>query len=364
LRKSTDLDHDKSTTEGGRSSRGQFDRGQTMLGTSGPGIATYLTKRNVLLCFHVQWTSWRKPMFDAMSPPEVHDNLSPSPASDVSMDRPSDKDLQRADGCGRLVLSGSENGTRIDEVYERSPIRIMFPRIGHRAVEEAVLINTAGGIAGGDRLECSVAAFPGASIAVTTQAAERVYRALYEPACVRTRLKAYKSARLAWLPQETIIFNRARLHRTTEIDLSSGAELLALEWLVLGRAAHGEIVDSGDITDNWRVEEDGRLIWADTFRIKGEIFPHLKRKALLSDCNAIATLIYFGPRLNERLEFLREIISSLRCYRAATLVNGLIVVRFAAQESSDLKRALRSFLAQFGPNPGSGPFQVPKMWSC
>ena len=298
-----------------------------------------------------------------MSPPDVADRLGLCLA-ESSTKHPSDKDLQRADGCGRLVLSGSENGTRIEDVFERSPIRVMFPRNGSCPMEEAVLINTAGGIAGGDRLECSVAALPGASIAVTSQAAEKVYRALYEPALVVTRLKAQGSAKLAWLPQETIVFNWARLHRTTEIDLFSGAELLALEWLVLGRAAHGEVVVGGDITDSWRVKKEGRLIWADSFRITDEIFPHVTRKALLANCKAVAILIYFGPYLEKRLDCLREIIPSLGCNCAATLVNGLIVVRFAAEEPSDLKFALRSFLQQFGPELGSGPFQVPKMWSC
>src|SRR5262249_29066933 len=157
------------------------------------------------------------------------------------------------------------NGTRIEDVFERSPIRIMFPRTGHGAVEEAVLINTAGGIAGGDRLECSVAALPDASIGVALQGAEKVYRAVNEPARDAPRLKAHESARLAWLPQETIVFNWARLHRTTQIELFSGSELLALEWLVLGRAAHAELVIGGSITDNWRVKKDGRLIWADSF---------------------------------------------------------------------------------------------------
>ena len=344
--------------------RGPFDRGEAMPGTSGPGIATYLSKKNVLLCRSRQRTSWWKPMFDAMSPPDLTDELSLPRTSDVSEDRPSDRDLQRADGCGRIVLSASENGTRIEDVFERSPIRIMFPRTEHRAVQEAVLINTAGGIAGGDQLECSVAALPGASIAVTSQAAEKVYRALYEPARVATRLKAQESAKLAWLPQETIVFNWARLHRTTEIELFSGAELLALEWLVLGRAAHGEVVVGGSITDSWRVKIDGRLTWADSFRITDKIFPHLKRKALLSTCSAIATLIYFGPYLEKRLDFLREIIPTLGCNGAVTLVSGLIVVRFAAEESSDLKVVLRRFLEQFGPELGSGLFQVPKMWSC
>jgi urease accessory protein len=282
----------------------------------------------------------------------------------MSGNHPSDNDLQRADGCCRIVLSGSENGTQIEDLFERSPLRVMFPRSEHCAVEEAVLINTAGGVAGGDRLEYSVAALPGASIAVTSQAAEKVYRALDNPARVATRLKARESTRLAWLPQETIVFDRARLHRTTEIELFSGAELLALEWLVLGRAAHGEVMVGGSIIDGWRVRKDGRLIWADSFRISGEIFGHLSRKALLSNFNSIATLVYFGPYLDRRLEFLREILPSLGCECAVTLVSGLIVTRFAAKQSSDLKLALRSFLQQFGPELGSGPFRVPKMWSC
>src|SRR5579862_1847656 len=253
-----------------------------------------------------------------------------------------DRDLQRADGRCRIVLSGSETGTRIEDVFERSPIRVMFPRNGHSVMEEAVLINTAGGIAGGDRLECSVAALPGASMAVTSQAAEKVYRALNEPARIKTSLKAYKSAQLAWLPQETIAFNWARLYRTTEIELFSGSELLALEWLVLGRAAHGEIVVGGSISDSWRVKKDDRLIWADNFHITNETFSQTNRKALLSDCRAIATLIYFGPDLDKRIECLRESLLSLECNCGVTLVGGLVVARFAAKQSADLKVALRS----------------------
>ena len=275
-----------------------------------------------------------------------------------------DRDLQRADGSCRIVLRGSESGTRIEDVFERSPIRVMFPRNAHSVMEEAVLINTAGGIAGGDRLECSVAALPGASVAVTSQAAEKVYRALNEPAHVTTRLEARESSRLAWLPQETIIFNWARLHRTTEIELFSGTELLALEWLVLGRAAHGEVVVGGSITDSWRVKKDDRLIWADKFRITDEIFAQPNRKALLSDCKAIATLICFGPDPGKRLEFLREILLSLECDCGVTLVGGLVIARFAAKESVELKVALRNLLEQLETEFGPGPFRVPKMWAC
>jgi urease accessory protein len=202
-----------------------------------------------------------------------------------------------------------------------------------------------------------------ASIAVTSQAAEKVYRALNEPARIATKLQACEAARLAWLPQETIVFNWARLSRETEIELSSGTELLALEWLVLGRAAHGEEMVGGHLTDSWRVKKDGRLIWADCFRATDEIFPQLNRKALLSNCKAVGTLIYFGPYLDARLERWRDLARSLECHCAATSVGGLIIVRFAATVSSDLRLALRSFLQQLSRELG-GPFRVPKMWSC
>src|SRR4029077_7718774 len=134
-------------------------------------------------------TRWWKPMFDAMSPSDLSDDLCALGSPEVRGGNPSDKDLQRADGSGRIVVSGSDKGTRIVDVFQRSPIRIMFPRSGGSAVEEAVLINTAGGIAGGDRLEFGVTALGNASIAVTSQAAEKVYRALSEPARVTTKLK-------------------------------------------------------------------------------------------------------------------------------------------------------------------------------
>jgi urease accessory protein len=303
-------------------------------------------------------------MFEAASLSDLTNDTSSLVLPEPHCENPSDRHLQRSSGSCRIVLSGSEKGNRIMDVYQKSPTRVLFPRTGGAAVEEAVLINTAGGIAGGDRLECSVTALDNASIAVTSQAAEKIYRALDEPARITTTLKAANMARLAWLPQETIVFNQARVIRETEIDLSPGAELLAVEWLVLGRAAHGEKMRAGQITDTWRVKKDGRLIWADSFRVTDEIFPHLSKKAVLSDCSAVATLLYSGPNLDERLQFVRDVIQPLECQCAATLVGGLIVARFAAKDSSNLRSALRNFLQQSSRELGSSPFGVPKMWSC
>jgi urease accessory protein len=303
----------------------------------------------------------------------------------------SDNELQRAVGVARILLEGSERGTRIAHLFQSYPLRVMFPRACSSEVgasratpgqsregcpgptmsrrtpaqeEEAVIVNASGGVAGGDRLEFALTALRNASAAVTSQAAEKVYRALSEPAHISTRLKVSEAARLAWLPQETIVFNRARLCRETRIDLVSGAELLALEWLVLGRAAHGEELVAGYLNDSWRVEIDGRLAWADSFRVTDGMFPHLRSRALLSSSNAIATLICFGPHPGRRLEFLRDLAPSPGCQFAATLVGGLLVARLAAGRSSDLRLALRRLLREFDRQFGPGPFRVPKMWSC
>ena len=261
------------------------------------------------------------------------------------------------------MLGGTGPATRVEDVFQRSPLRILFPRTFSGEPQEAVLINTAGGIAGGDRLECAVTARDNASIAVSSQTAERVYRALNEPAHVMTKLQAHDGSRLAWLPQETIIFNRARLRRRTEVEVSSGAEILALEWFVLGRAAHGETVLEGQIRDSWQVRKDGRLVWADTFRATEETFPHLRRRALLSGHAATATLIYSGPDLDRRLEVVRELVAVLGCTGAATLLGGLIIVRLADALALKLRLALRGLLEAFGRELGPGPVRVPRMWS-
>jgi urease accessory protein len=95
---------------------------------------------------------------------------------------------------------------------------------------------------------------------------------------------------------------------------------------VLGRIAHGEDMVAGHITDSWRVRQDGRLIWAEGFRAVDATFPHLHRKALLSNCRAIATLVYLGPCFEARLGFLRDMAPSLASHCAATAVGGLVIV--------------------------------------
>jgi urease accessory protein len=201
----------------------------------------------------------------------------------------SDDDLERSDGESRVTVEHRNGRTQLAELYQRAPCRALFPRIDGRECAEVVFVNSAGGVAGGDRLRHAVTVRPGASLAATTQAAEKIYGAIDRPARIETTLAVEGDGQLDWLPQETIVFDRARLRRTTEIRASGGARVLALEWLVLGRQARGERLTAGDIQDAWRIRRDGCLVWADAFRLEGEIGPVLGTPALLAGCRAVAS---------------------------------------------------------------------------
>src|SRR5690606_26793550 len=145
---------------------------------------------------------------------------------------------------------------------------------------EAVLINTAGGLTGGDRLSWSIEVGEGAAACLTTQASEKVYRAAAGRAEVAARLDVAAGGRVAWLPQETIVFDRAAFSRSLEVDLASGAELLLVEAAVFGRTAMGERAVDGLFLDRWRVRCEGALVHAEDFRIGPRIDDALARPAI------------------------------------------------------------------------------------
>ncbi len=294
-------------------------------------------------------------MYAAISPSETEAVLPP-----ILRDR----DLQRADGAARVAVRGEGGRTVIADLYQRAPGKVLFPVVDGEVCREAVFLNTAGGVAGGDHLRYEARAESGASLVVTTQAAERVYRAIDAPGRVETRIEARSSAALEWLPQETILFDGGRLSRATEIHVDAGSTVLAMDWLILGRAASGERVGQGEVRDNWRVYRDGRLVWADAFRLGGDIAALAAKKPLLAGCTAIATILYAAADAPARLDHAREALSGAACHAGATVVNGLLVARLAAADAGDLRAAVTDCLRAFRAHLQGRPVSLPKVWTC
>ena len=185
----------------------------------------------------------------------------------------------RARGSVTFDVHLVEGVTRRRQLHESGSLRVRFPSPEEDGLS-AVFVNTAGGVAGGDRFDIDIAAGEGARLTLTTAAAEKIYRAESSPALLKISLKAAAGSHLGWLPQETILFDRARVSRQIDIDLADSASLLLCEIVVFGRTAMGERMLQGEFVDRWRMRRGGKLAFAETVRLDGDIGAKLARPAV------------------------------------------------------------------------------------
>ena len=224
---------------------------------------------------------------------------------------------------------------------------------------EAVLINTAGGLTGGDRIAWEIEAGAGASVAVTTQACEKVYRARSGRAEVSARLSAAEGARIAWLPQETIVYDRSAFARRLDVDLAEGAEALIVEATIFGRLAMGERVRQAMFRDRWRVRQDGRLIHAEDFAIGPDLEATLGRRAVTGGAIAIATVLLVSPDAETLLPQVRDIIGEEGGASAWSVGgSGKLLARLFAGDGYLLRKRLVPLVGLLNGQAG-----LPKVWS-
>ena len=260
---------------------------------------------------------------------------------------------QRASGKVRMSFRRREGATCLHRLYQDGSAKVRFPRTGGDA-PEAVLINMAGGMTGGDIFGTEVELMEGARATLTTQACERIYRSTGAAVAIENRIELKAGSRLDWLPQETILFDGGRLARRLDAELAGDAELLAVESTVFGRAAMGETVNSGAFRDRWRIRRAGRLIFADELLFEGDIAGQLTRPAIMGGNAAIATVLLMAPECERFLESVRAIIGDAG---GASAWDGKLLVRVAAVDGFSLRRVLVPLLAILSANRS-----LPKVW--
>lgn len=261
---------------------------------------------------------------------------------------------QRAHGRGRLTVRHEAGVTRLVELFQEGSAKLRLPRSRTDALE-AVMINSGGGMTGGDRFSWTVDVGDGASAVLTTQACEKVYRAEDGRAEVSARLTVGAGARLDWLPQETILFDRSALTRTIDADVALDGRLLLAESVVLGRRAMGETLTRALFHDRWRVRRDGRLIFADDLRLAGDIPALRVSTPLLGGAGAFATLLLVSADAEAVLSLVRAAIGDLG---GASAFDGKLVCRIAAPDGLALRRALLPAIAAL-----SGGRPAPSVWT-
>jgi urease accessory protein len=252
--------------------------------------------------------------------------------------------LQRASGESRVAFMVKDGATRLADLYQRDPCRVMFPEPETGEPPQAILLTTSGGVTDGDRLKMAIEVGPGASVVAATQAAEKIYRAAKGGGhcSMEIAVSVGEDATLDWLPQETIMFEGARLKRRTTADIASGGSLLACEMVVLGRGASGERFTAGLLLDSWSVRRDGKLVWTDALKVEGET----PVGAGFGAATALATVIGVWDDPQPRFEQARALLAEADRVRAGvTLVNGLMIARLLGEPAA-VRVAASRFLAR------------------
>lgn len=266
--------------------------------------------------------------------------------------------MQRARGRARIAfrLDGAVN--RLAEFYQQGCCKIRLPRVEPGLPPEAVLLNTSGGITGGDHLEYEVEIGAGGELVVTTQAAERIYRSSGGFGLVANRLAVGAGARLDWLPQETILFDRSALKRSLDVDLAADASAVLVETFIFGRGAMGEIVNHLSLADRWRVRRDGQLIYADGVSVEGDASATLRQGATGFGASAVATLVFADPDAPSRLDEVRGCLAGCRGEVGASAWPGILNVRFVAASGQSLRHDVGAVVECLRRRA------MPRVWHC
>ncbi len=261
----------------------------------------------------------------------------------------------RARGRVALTVAAGAGGTRRKRVHESGSLRVRFPNSDRRASLDAVIVNTAGGMAGGDRFDIDISVEARAQLTVTTAAAEKTYRSLGPETKIAIRLDVGAGGALVWLPQETILFDQVRLRRTIDVELARDANLLLVEAAVFGRSAMGERVRQGHFMDRWRVRVDGKLAFAETVRLDNDIAQHLAQSAVTGGGVAVASVLKI-PGDEACAAAVRAMQQSFVGEVGASAWNGFAVMRLVAPDGAGLRHDLVSVLKALDAGP------LPRLW--
>lgn len=262
----------------------------------------------------------------------------------------------RVRGGLSIAVAAFGGVSRIADLEERGGYRAKFPANGDCV--DAVAINTGGGLVGGDRVSFALRVGENAAMAFASQSAERVYRALTGAVCTTVTLSVERGGSLYWLPQETILFDGAKLARTIEADIAADATLLLSEAVVFGREAMGENVTSGTFRDRWTIRRDGIPTCVEAVAIDGDIHAQLQEKAIGAGARAAATVLYIAPDAEDRRDAVREALVEPAGRAAVSAWNGKLVARFLAPSAAMLRRDLVRALTALTKMP------MPRVWNC
>ncbi len=271
---------------------------------------------------------------------------------------------QQVHGHAAISFARRDGADRLTHLSHHDPLRVLFPAPARGDIPLAALVNSSGGMVAGDRLDIAFSVGAGARGMALGAAAEKIYRSPAAACEIAVTLEAGAGAWLEWVPQETILFEGARFRRCNRVKLAADARMLAGEMLIFGRAAHGEDLTRGAVEDRWELYRENRLVWADILRMEGDLTRPLHGRAGLAGARAIATLIYAGPDAADMLTVVRDLLpqSDDDFHVAASVVNGVLVLRWLGFAPERLRVAYGAFWGALRARLARLPAALPRLW--
>ena len=270
----------------------------------------------------------------------------------------SDKNLkkypQRAQGKLKLHFTEISGETNISHFYQSGSLKALLPKPSANHIE-AILINTSGGLAGGDELLMSFETGPNTKTSITTQAAEKVYKSAKENSIVEVDVNVGENGYFFWCPQETILFHESRMKRTLNFQIRNSSKLLIVENIIFGRQNMGEQSISGQLVDRWRISRENKLVLAENFIFNEK--KHLSGTATLGDNHCISTVIYASHDAENYLESTRALLNTDEVSGGASCWNYLLIARIAAKKPEMLKGILLLLLRLLSKD------KLPRIWA-
>lgn len=254
----------------------------------------------------------------------------------------------------RLGVARIDGQSRLTDRHEAGAFRFRFPR-AHGRAPEAVLVNVAGGLAGGDCVSIDLHCGRDAELTLSSATAERIYRSDGAATLLTNRLRVAEGGRLCWLPQETILFEGSALRRSVTVELAATAQAIIGEMMVFGRIAAGEILTESALHDRWRIRRAGKLVLAEDLRFGAGRPGDLRLPIALGRATAMATLVLALPEPEGLLDALRNLPEPAGLEQGSTLVDGLVILRLASEDAAILRQHALA-LARFALDRTAMPF--------
>lgn len=273
--------------------------------------------------------------------------------------------LQTVEGWhGKLNLVYADRLNATQLIYDRhqAPLKVQRPFYPEgKQVCHSVILHTAGGVVGGDRLSLNFHLQPNAQALITTAAASKIYRSNGLQAKQTIEIQVDASACLEWLPQETILFNGANYRQDLRVELAIKANYLGWEITRFGRSARGEKFLQGEWRSHTEIWQQGVPLWIDRQWLPGseDIFnsPHgLFGKPI------VGSLVWIGSPVSvEIIEKTRSLWNGEGEAGVSHLQNGFLC-RYRGSSTSEVRNWFTAVWQMLRVNFLSRRNCIPRVW--